>query len=147
MPWLLPMFSVGAGLLAFAGARAAKRTGAFATLTWAAFLGALFCAMAAASPGLVPLTAFQFLAGGAWGAINAVLVAHALALGKSGREGEMAGRLSALLAVAAMFRLGLVNFQIPSVPVLAGILPWLPSACWAAAAVILWRANRGGRVV
>jgi hypothetical protein len=105
----------------------------------------MFCAMAAASPGLVPLTVFQFLAGGAWGAINAVLVAHALALGKSGREGEMAGRLSALLAAAAMLRLGLVNFQIPSVPAFAGILPWLPSACWAAAAVILWRASRGGR--
>lgn len=145
LPWLLPVFSVGMGLLAFLGARASKRAGAIAALTWTALLGAVFSAAAAASPGLIPLTVVQFLAGGAWGAINAVLVAHALALGKPGREGQMAGRLSALLAVAALLRLGLVNLQIPSIPAFAEVFPWLPPLCWAAAAVLLWRAGSVGR--
>ncbi len=145
LPWLLPVFSVGMSLLAFAGAQASKRAGARAALTWAALLGASFCAAAAAAPGLVPLTVVQFLAGGAWGAINAVLVAHALELGRPGREGEMAGRLTALLALAALLRLGLVNLQIPSIPGFAAIFHWLPTVCWTAAALLLWRAGTAGR--
>jgi len=141
LPWLLPVFAVGASLLAFAGGKASKRAGALTALRWAALLGAVFCVGAAMAPGLVSLTAVQFLAGGAWGAINAVLVAHALALGKPGREGAMAGRLSALLAVAALVRLGLVNLQIPSLPWAAAVLQWLPAACWVAAAVLVWRAQ------
>ena len=71
LPWLLPVFAVGASLLAFAGGKASKRAGALTALRWAAFLGAVFCVGAAMAPGLVSLTALQFLAGGAWGAINA----------------------------------------------------------------------------
>jgi len=145
LPWLLPAFSVGTSLLAFVGARASKRAGALRALTWVAFFGAVFSAAAAVAPGLVPLTVAQFLAGGAWGAINAVLVAHALTLGRPGREGAMAGRLSALLAVAALLRLGLVNLQIPALPPFAAVFPWLPSLCWAAAALCLWHARSKGR--
>ena len=145
LPWLLPAFAVGMSLLAFVGGRASKRAGALVALAWGAFFGAVFAAAAAVAPGLVPLTVAQFLAGGAWGAINAVLVAHALTLGRPGREGAMAGRLSALLAMAALLRLGLVNLQIPALPPFAAVFPWLPSMCWAAAALWLWHARSKGR--
>lgn len=145
LPWLLPVFAVGTSLLAFAGGRASQRAGPLAALSWAALIGAVFCAGAAAAPGLVPLTLAQFLAGGAWGAINSVLLAYALTLGKPGREGAMAGRLTALLAAAALLRLGLVNLQIPSLPPMAAVLPWLPALCWAGAALVLWRARSAAR--
>jgi hypothetical protein len=57
----------------------------------------------------------------------------------------MAGRLSALLAMAALLRLGLVNLQIPALPPFAAVFPWLPSMCWAAAALWLWHARSKGR--
>lgn len=145
LPWLLPIFAVGTSLLAFAGGRASQRAGPLAALSWAALIGAVFCAGAAAAPGLVPLTLAQFLAGGAWGAINSVLLAYALTLGKPGREGAMAGRLTALLAAAALLRLGLVNLQIPSLPPMAAVLPWLPALCWAGAALVLWRVRSAAR--
>ncbi|MBL8540402.1 MAG: hypothetical protein JNK68_08515 [Betaproteobacteria bacterium] len=142
LPWLLPVFAVGTSLLAFAGGGMSKRWGAFAALGWAALSGALFCAAAAVVPGLIPLTATQFLAGGAWGAVNAVLVAHALSLGKPGREGQMAGRLSATLAVATMLRGGVVALGISSLPAAATVFIWLAPLCWVVAAIVLWRAGR-----
>jgi hypothetical protein len=91
------------------------------------------------------LTVVRFLAGGTWDAINAVLVARAPVLGKPGREGEMAGRLTVLLAVATLLRFGLVNLQIPSLPAFEAIFPWLPAVCWGAAGLMLWRTRSIGR--
>ena len=70
-----------------------------------------------------------------------VLLAHALALGKPGNEGRMAGRLSALLAIASVIRIGMVNLQLPSLPAFALVLPWVPAGLWFVAAILLWRAG------
>ena len=139
LPSLLPIFWIGFNLIALLGAWHAKRFGAVATLAGAALLGAVSSAGAVVAPGVGALACAQFLTGGAWGAIMAVLFAHALALGKPGREGRMAGRLSALLAVAAVVRLGMGNLGLPSVSAFTQLLPWLPPALWLLAAALLWR--------
>jgi hypothetical protein len=137
LPDLLPVFWIGVNLLAAFGAWRAQRAGALSTLTFAALAGAVFSAGAAAAPGLEWMVAAQLLAGGGWGVINAVLLAQALRLGKPGREGEMAGRLSALLAVATVFRFGITNLQLPAAPAFAAASPWLPAVLWLVAALLL----------
>ncbi|MET0218789.1 MAG: MFS transporter [Burkholderiales bacterium] len=139
LPWLLPVFWIGVNLFALVGAWLARRHGAFTTLTGAVLVGAASTAFAAVAPGLGWLAVSQFLAGGAWGAIMAVLFAHALALGKPGSEGQMAGRLSALLAVAAVVRIGIANMQLPAAHPFVVVALWLPATLWLVAALVLWR--------
>lgn len=79
----------------------------------------------------------QFVAGGAWGCVLMSAVSAALAIGHTGREGQVSGALFALLAVVTLARMGVVAAQFDKDPQFAALFAWAPVATLAAAGALL----------
>lgn len=134
---LTPVFWIGFGVLMVPAQWAAKRYGAVRVMAAGGIGGALAAALAPTATTLESLIVWQFIAGGAWGAILMSATSAAVAIGHSGREGAATGGLCALLAVATLARMGIVAGQWNRDPDFVRLLSWLPAALWAAAGIAL----------
>ncbi len=72
-------------------------------------------------------------------------LAAALAMGRTGREGFVAGALWSLLAIAAFTRIALVIAQVPQQPAWKPLLAWAPGAMWLTAGLLLVAASASSR--
>jgi MFS family permease len=137
LPILLSLFWIGFTLLAPLASLLAKRFGGIASM----MLGALVatgCSWAATqATDVVSLGIAQFICGSAWGWVMVSAVAAAFSIGRHGREGTAVGALFSVIAVATMARIALVATHGDQVPAVAAALPWLPTASWLAAALVL----------
>jgi MFS family permease len=121
LPWLLPVFWIGFSLAIYPGALWLERLGAKQVFTLASLLGVLASAFCLTSPSLVWLIGAQFVAGIAWAGVILAGLALAGGAGRHGREGLFVGALFAMLALAAVARIGLTlaGFSIGPQPELA----------------------------
>jgi hypothetical protein len=108
-------------------------------------VGGLAAAVVANAGSLGVLVAAQFFAGAAWGCVMMSALAAALAMGRTGREGFVAGALWSLLAIAAFTRIALVIAQVPQQPAWRPVLGWAPGAMWLAAGLLLAGAATASR--
>jgi len=137
LPWLMPVFWVGANLLMLPASLLTRRYGGVAVTTGAGLVGAIALYATSAVGGLGPLIALQFVAGGAWGCILMSAFAAALALGSTGREGALTGGLFAMLAIAAFARIAMVMAEVGKMPGHESVLAWAPAAAWLVAGGLL----------
>lgn len=121
LPWLLPVFWIGFSLAIYPGALWMERFGAKQVLALASLLGVLASAFCLTSPPLVGLIAAQFVAGIGWAGVFLAGLDLAGGSGRHGREGLFIGALFAMLALAAVGRIGLTlaGFSIGPKPELA----------------------------
>jgi MFS family permease len=134
---LLPVFWIGfqAGMLP--ASRIVKRLGTLPVMAVSAACGAiatLACAFAFAKAFLLSA---QFVAGACWGIACVAAYTSAVGFGRTGREGRFLGTLFAVFAVATLLRIAVVPSGLGSLPEFRGLLPWLPSAAWLAAGLLL----------
>ena len=137
LEYLMPVFWIGFSLLMLPASLATRRYGGFAVMAAGSLLGALATWLAAGAGSLNALVATQFVAGGAWGCVLMSAVSAALAIGHTGREGQLSGALFALLAVVTLARMGVVAAQLDKVPQFAALLAWAPVATLAVAGALL----------
>ena len=137
LEYLMPVFWIGFSLLMLPASLAARRYGGLAVMSAGSLLGALATWLAAGAGSLNALVATQFVAGGAWGCVLMSAVSAALAIGHTGREGQLSGALFALLAVVTLARMGVVAAQLDKVPQFAALLAWAPVATLAVAGALL----------
>ncbi|KQW66662.1 hypothetical protein [Methylibium sp. Root1272] len=134
---LMPLFWVGFGVAMVAGGALCRRHGALALMASAALVGA-GSALAAANAGSLPLLiAAQIVAGAAWGGMLVAMFSSAADLGRSGREGLALGTMFAMLALAAIARIGAVLAGWPTSAAMAPAMAWLPVALWGAGGVLI----------
>ncbi len=121
LPWLLPVFWIGFSLAIYPGALWLESIGAKQILALASLLGVLASAFCLTSPPLVWLMTAQFVAGIAWAGVFLAGLDLAGGSGRHGREGLFVGALFAMLALAAVARIGLTlaGFNIGPQPELA----------------------------
>ena len=137
LEYLMPVFWIGFSLLMLPASLATRRYGGLAVMAAGSVLGALATWLAAGAGSLNALVATQFVAGGAWGCVLMSAVSTALAIGHTGREGQLSGALFALLAVVTLARMGVVAAQLDKVPQFAALLAWAPVATLAVAGALL----------
>lgn len=137
LEYLLPVFWIGFGVLMVPAQWATKRYGGVAVMAVGGICGALAAWLASGAASLDALIGWQFIAGGAWGAVLMSATAAAIAIGRTGREGAAAGGLCALLAIATLARMAIVAGQLNQQPGFAGLLVWLPAALWGLAGLVL----------
>ncbi len=137
MEFLLPVFWIGFSVFMLATSRLTARYGGLLVMGVAGCVGALATFAATAASTLELLMAAQFLAGGAWGVLMMSAFTSALVIGRTGREGLVTGAMFSLLALAAFARIALVSSQLNKDAQFAPLLPWLPPATWALAALVL----------
>ena len=147
LPYLMPVFWIGANLAMFPGAALAKRHGSLPVVAVAALTGAAGSIASVLAPGLDALLAAQLVAGGAWGCVLMASFSAALELGRTGREGFVLGLLFAALAAATLARIAAVIAELNRQPGLAPALEWSPFVLWLAAgllfATLAMRAGQG----
>lgn len=140
LPWLLPVFWVGFNLALWPASLLARRWGGLAAMAGAAFAAAacsaLAWALAQGDAGLAPLLVVQALAGASWAVLMVGAFAGALALGQGGAEGRLAGGLNAVLAMAALARIGTATAAAPA-PATIASAAWLPALGFVVAAALL----------
>lgn len=140
LPWLLPVFWVGFNLALWPASLLARRLGGLVAMTGAALAAAacsaLAWALAQGDAGLAPLLAVQALAGASWAVLMVGAFAGALALGQGGAEGRLAGGLNAVLAMAALVRIGTATAAAPA-PATIAAAAWLPALGFVVAAALL----------
>lgn len=137
LEWLMPLFWVGFGVAMVAGGALCRRHGALALMASAALVGA-GSALATANAGSLPLLiAAQIVAGAAWGGMLVAMFSSAADLGRSGREGLALGTMFAMLALAAIARIGAVLAGWPTSAAMAPAMAWLPVALWGAGGVLI----------
>lgn len=136
LPWLLPVFWIGFNLCLWPAGVLARRLGAPAAMAFGAELAMLGTAGAALAPTAALLGAAQIAAGAGWALLLCAAFAGALALGAGGREGRLAGALSATLALAALARIAWVASAAPP-PAAATQMAWWPAVVFALAAGLL----------
>jgi hypothetical protein len=137
LEFLLPVFWIGFNLLMLPASLATARYGGLAVMAAGSVLGALATGLAAGAGSLNALLAMQFAAGGAWGCVLMSALSAALAIGHTGREGQMSGALFALLAVATFARMGVAAAQLDKDAQFSALLAWAPVAALALAAALL----------
>ena len=137
LPYLMPVFWIGFNLLILPASLATKRWGGMAMMALGAAAGGVAAAVVANAGSLPVMVAAQFFAGAAWGCVMMSALAAALAMGRTGREGFVAGALWALLAVAAFTRIALVIGQVPQQAAWKPVLAWAPGTLWLAAGLLL----------
>jgi MFS family permease len=145
LQYLMPVFWIGFNLLVLPASLLTKRYGGLAMMAIGAALGGLAAAVIATAGSLPVLVAAQFFAGAGWGCVMMSAVAAALAMGRTGREGFVAGALWSLLAVAAFTRIAFVLAQVPQQTAWKPALPWLPGAMWLTAGLLLVAAATASR--
>jgi hypothetical protein len=133
---LLGLFWIAFGLAMAGASRLLARVGAPRLLLVAMVLGAAALAGVYLADRLGGLIAAQLVAGAAWALVLACALPAAIAAGRSGKEGRNTGLVFSMLALAALLRLGLVAGELNKMPEAAQVLPWLPAALWAAAALL-----------
>jgi hypothetical protein len=137
LPWLMPVFWVGANLLMLPASLLAQRFGGAAVMSGAGLVGAIALFATPAVGGLGPLVAVQFVAGAAWGCILMSMFTAALALGRTGREGALTGGVFAMLAIAAFARIAMIMAEVGKTPGYEAVLAWGPAAAWLVAGGLL----------
>lgn len=137
LEYLMPGFWIGFSLLMFPAQRATTRYGGVAVMAIGGLVGALAAWLAATAGSLPILVTWQFIAGGAWGAVLMSALAAAVAVGRTGREGAATGGLFSLLALATFARMAIVAAQLNKEPGFSALLVWLPVALWGVAGLVL----------
>jgi hypothetical protein len=134
---LLPVFWIGFNVAMFPMSRLTQRLGGFSVMGIAAIAGAgaLIAAWLATSLGF--LVSAQLIAGAAWGALLMSAFAAAIALGSTGREGRTLGLMFSALALATLARFAAVTADLPSHPLVASLIGWLPPLLWASGGAML----------
>lgn len=134
---LLPVFWIGFNVAMFPVSRLTQRLGGFSVMGIAAIAGAgaLIAAQLATSLGF--LVSAQLIAGAAWGALLMSAFAAAVALGSTGREGLTLGLMFSALALATLARFAAVTADLPSHPLIASLIGWLPPLLWASGGAML----------
>jgi hypothetical protein len=143
LEWFMPLFWVGFGAAMLAAGTLCKRCGALPVMAGAALLAAAAAAASANAQELQQLVAAQLVAGGAWGCMLVAMFSSAADRGRSGREGLALGTMFAMLALAALARIGAVLAGVPKNDGLAPLLAWVPVALWLAGGAVIgvlaWR--------
>ena len=137
LEWLMPLFWVGFGVAMMPGSALAKRYGALPLMAVSALLGAAGAYAAANAGSLDMLMAAQLIAGCAWGNMLMAAFCSAADLGRSGREGLALGMMFAMLALAAVSRIGAMIAGINKHPDYATVLTMLPAALWLAGGAVI----------
>jgi hypothetical protein len=137
LEFLLPVFWIGFSLLMLANSRLTARYGSLLLMGMAGCVGALATGAVTLAGTLELMLVAQFVAGGAWGVLMMSAFISALVIGRTGREGLVTGAMFSLLALAALARMVLVASQLNKDVLFVPLLPWLPSATWAVAALLL----------
>jgi hypothetical protein len=137
LEYLMPVFWIGFNLLMFPAVSATTRFGGIAVMAAGGLVGALAAWLAATAGSLAMLVTWQFIAGGAWGAVLMSALVAAVSVGRTGREGAATGGLFSLLAIATFARMALVAAQLNKEPGIAQMLTWLPAALWGVAGLVL----------
>lgn len=145
VPWLLPLFWVGFNVAIFPAMTGLRRVGALPTMAMGAALAAVAAIIAAQATALGPLVAAEAAAGAGWGLAMVGVLAAAMELGATGREGSNAGAAFALFAVAVFGRIAIVALQFPVDAATRPALQLFAVASWFAAAVLLALAARRHR--
>ncbi len=134
---LMPVFWIGFSLFVLPLTLAIRRYGEFRVLAAGAAAGAAAALGAVSSGSLGPLIAAQLAAGAAWAAVMFGAFGGALAIGWTGREGQAAGGMHSVFALAAVLRIGVVALQLNQDAAIRQMLAWIPAAAWATAALVL----------
>lgn len=137
LQFLAPVFWIGFNVLMIPASQATKRFGGIAVAGAGAVLAGLGAVFAQQATSLPMLIAMQLVAGGGWGCVLMSAVSAALALGHTGREGQLTGGVFALLAVATVARMAVVTAELNKDKDLAHFFAWMPAAAWIAAGVVL----------
>lgn len=144
LQWLMPVFWIGFNLALFPASLVVKHRGGLIVMGVAGLLGAAAVGVAELSGSLTVLIAAQFVAGAAWGCMLMSAVSAALAIGRTGAEGKLAGLVFSALALATFARMAAVAGGMQKLPDYAPLLQWAPVACWsvAGAGLVLLAASR-----
>jgi hypothetical protein len=142
LPYLMPVFWIGFNVLMFPAAALVKRFGALPIMAASAAAGALATLGAGFAANLEILLAWQFMAGGCWGAISVAAFSAALAFGRARREGAMVGTLFAVLALAAFVRIAAYAADMVLDDDVKALLPWIAPTGWLIAALLLLAVRR-----
>jgi len=137
LEYLMPIFWIGFNLLMLPASWLTRRYGGALIMGIAGWIGAISAYAASTAGDLNLLAVAQFVAGGAWGTLMMSAFAAALVLGRTGREGLVTGGMFSLLALAAFSRIAMVASQFNKDAQFAPLLPWLPTALWSAAGLLL----------
>jgi len=137
LEWLMPVFWIGFNIAMFPAGELTKRLGGYAVMGGAGLAGGLAILAAHFAQTLDLMTAAQFFAGAAWGAILMSAFTVAFAIGENGGEGRMAGILFSTLALATLARMAAVATGMGADPAVKAALAWLPTLCWAGAGAAL----------
>ena len=135
LAWLLPVFWIGFQLGMLPASRFVKRLGTLPVMAVSAACGALATLACAFASGKSFLLSAQFVAGACWGVACVAAYTTAVGFGRTGREGRFLGTLFAVLAAAALVRIGMNAAG--SFAELKALLPWIPSALWLSAGLLL----------
>src|SRR5205814_10732753 len=122
-----PVFWIGFNVLMIPASQATKHFGGIAVAGAGAVLAGLGALFAQHATSLPMLIAMQLIAGGGWGCVLMSAVAAALALGHTGREGQMTGGVFALLAVATVTRMAVVTAELNKDKDLTAFFAWAPA--------------------
>lgn len=131
LQYLMPVFWIGFNVVILPASLATTRYGGIAVAAAGAIVAAIASLASLYADTLGTLVALQFLAGAGWACVLMSVLAAAIALGHTGREGQLTGGLFSLLAVAAFLRIGFVAFELNKDPELTAALLWVPIATWA----------------
>jgi hypothetical protein len=144
LQWLMPVFWIGFNLALFPASLVVKHRGGLIVMGVAGLFGAAAVGVAELAGSLTVLIAAQFVAGAAWGCMLMSAVSAALAIGRTGAEGKLAGLVFSALALATFARMATVAGGMQKLPDYAPLLQWAPVACWsvAGAGLVLLAASR-----
>lgn len=132
LQYLMPVFWIGFNVFMLPASIATKRCGGIAVASAGAVIAAVTSFLALGTGNLNMLIALQFVAGGGWGCVLMSVVAAAIAVGHTGREGQLTGGLFSLLALAAFARIALLAADLNN-----EFFAWLPVLAWGAGGAIL----------
>jgi MFS family permease len=137
LEWLMPIFWVGFGIAMMPGSSLCKRYGSLPVMAVSALLGAAGAYASASASSLDMLIAGQVVAGGAWGSMLMAAYCSASDIGRSGREGLALGMMFAMLALAALMRIGAMIAGVNKNPDYAALLTAIPVLLWVAGACVI----------
>ncbi len=138
LEWLMPLFWVGFGVAMMPGSALCKHFGTLPFMAVSALLGAAGAFAAATAGSLDMLIAAQIIAGCAWGNMLMAAYCTAAELGRSGREGLALGMMFAMLAFAALTRIGAALAGVNKNPEFATALALIPVILWVVGGVVIW---------
>lgn len=145
LPWLLPLFWAGFNVAVFPAMVGLRRMSAISITAMGAAIAAASALASALAPGVGILGAAEAAAGAGWALAMVGVVAAAMELGATGREGSITGAAFALFAVAVFGRIAFVAMQFPVDAATRPALQMVAVACWIAAAILLAAAGRRHR--